>query len=50
MAEEFDGNAAIHFPDDTQGEERRVTISIIGLTLYVMVHVERGEKIRIIGL
>ncbi|WFP61492.1 BrnT family toxin [Mesorhizobium sp. WSM4904] len=52
LALEFDFANALVAIDDSEnyGEERLVATSIIGLSIYVMVYVERGETIRVISL
>ncbi len=51
MAYEFDVAVELEALDDTQGEERWVSISFIGLTLYTMVYVEADpERRRLISL
>ncbi|PBC02531.1 BrnT family toxin [Mesorhizobium sp. WSM3860] len=52
LAPEFDfANAIIAIDDSADyGEERLVATGIIGLSVCVMVYVERGETIRVISL
>ncbi|WP_210201951.1 BrnT family toxin [Mesorhizobium sp. WSM3866] len=52
LAPEFDfANAVVAIDDSTDyGEERLVATGIIGLSVCVMVYVERGETIRVISL
>ncbi len=51
-AERFEWDTAVVKSDDRKnyGEKRQVAIGYIGLRLYVMVFVLRGENIRVISL
>ncbi|MBN9550768.1 MAG: BrnT family toxin [Alphaproteobacteria bacterium] len=52
LAPGFDFANAVVFIDDSEayGEERLVATGIIGLSVHVMVYVERDETIRVISL
>ena len=52
LAAEFDFANAVIAIDESEiyGEERLVATGIIGLSVYVMVYVERDETIRVISL
>ena len=52
LAEEFDFANAVIAIDDSEiyDEERLVAAGIIGVTVYVMVYVERDETVRVISL
>ncbi|MDG4901261.1 MULTISPECIES: BrnT family toxin [unclassified Mesorhizobium] len=50
LAPEFDFANAVVDDSTVYGEERLVATGIIGLSVCVMVYVERGETIRVISL
>jgi uncharacterized DUF497 family protein len=52
LATEFDFANALVAIDDSEsyGEERLVATGAIGLSMYVLVYVERAETIRVISL